>query len=214
VQTVQQNGICVEVIAPAPGLDDDTAAAATRLALRIAAELGVVGILAVELFQVAPGPDAPDGLVVNELAMRPHNSGHWTMDGSVTSQFEQHLRAVLDYPLGRTDPVAPFTVMGNVLGGTGTGGMGMDERVHHLAARFPDVKVHLYGKAFRPGRKLGHVNVIGSDLGELRRRARLAANWLGDGVWADGYDVHGDAGDGNGTAPRATGPVAATGVVR
>jgi 5-(carboxyamino)imidazole ribonucleotide synthase len=152
----------------------------------------------VELFQVAPGPSAPDGLMVNELAMRPHNSGHWTMDGSVTSQFEQHLRAVLDYPLGRTDQVAPFTVMGNVLGGTavadgedGGPAMGMDERVHHLAARFPDVKVHLYGKAFRPGRKLGHVNVIGSDLGELRRRSRLAAGWMGDGVWPDGYDIHG-----------------------
>jgi 5-(carboxyamino)imidazole ribonucleotide synthase len=216
VQTVQQNGICVEVIAPAPGLDDDTAAAATRLALRIAAELGVVGILAVELFQVAPGPDAPDGLVVNELAMRPHNSGHWTMDGSVTSQFEQHLRAVLDYPLGRTDPVAPFTVMGNVLGGAaaGSGVMGMDERVHHLAARFPDVKVHLYGKALRPGRKLGHVNVIGSDLGELRRRAGLAAGWLGDGVWADGYDVHGEDGGGNGATPRIASTVTATGAIR
>ena len=203
VQTVQESGICVEVIAPAPGLDDDTAAAASRLALRVAADLGVVGVLAVELFQVAPSPDAPDGLLVNELAMRPHNSGHWTMDGSVTSQFEQHLRAVLDYPLGRTDPVAPFTVMGNVLGGPLPGhgtpagaSMGMDERVHHLAARFPDVKVHLYGKAFRPGRKLGHVNVIGTDLGELRRRAQLAARWLGDGTWADGYDVHGDAGRG------------------
>jgi 5-(carboxyamino)imidazole ribonucleotide synthase len=220
VQTVQQDGICVEVIAPAPGLDDDTAAAATRLALRIAAELGVVGILAVELFQVAAGPQAPDGLVINELAMRPHNSGHWTMDGSVTSQFEQHLRAVLDYPLGRTDPVAPFTVMGNVLGGasgsgaTGAPTMGMDERVHHLAARFPDVKVHLYGKAFRPGRKLGHVNVIGSDLGELRRRARLAAGWLGDGVWPDGYDVHGEARAGNGAAPRAASTEATAGVVR
>jgi 5-(carboxyamino)imidazole ribonucleotide synthase len=198
VETVQQDGICVEVIAPAPGLDDDIAAAATRLALRVAGELGVVGVLAVELFQVAPGPSAPDGLIVNELAMRPHNSGHWTMDGSVTSQFEQHLRAVLDYPLGRTDQVAPFTVMGNVLGGSADAGgadgapsVGMDERVHHLAARFPDVKVHLYGKAFRPGRKLGHVNVIGSDLGELRRRARLAAGWLGDGVWPDGYDIHG-----------------------
>ena len=208
VETVQQQGICVEVIAPAPGLDDDTAAAATRLALRIAADLDVVGVLAVELFQTDPQPDAPDGLLVNELAMRPHNSGHWTMDGAVTSQFEQHLRAVLDYPLGRTDAIAPFTVMGNVLGGqpadaaAGTAGgepvtepapgpvMGMDERVHHLAARFPDVKVHLYGKAFRPGRKLGHVNVIGSDLGELRRKARLAARWLGDGVWPDGYDVH------------------------
>jgi 5-(carboxyamino)imidazole ribonucleotide synthase len=202
VQTVQENGICVEVIAPAPGLDDDTAAAASRLALRVAADLGVVGLLAVELFQVPPSPAAPDGLLVNELAMRPHNSGHWTMDGSVTSQFEQHLRAVLDYPLGRTDPVAPFTVMGNVLGGPLPGdgapsgaSMGMDERVHHLAARFPEVKVHLYGKAFRPGRKLGHVNVIGSDLGDLRRRAQLAARWLGDGVWADGYDVHGDEGE-------------------
>jgi 5-(carboxyamino)imidazole ribonucleotide synthase len=128
---------------------------------------------------------------------------------------------VLDYPLGRTDPVAPFTVMGNVLGGApgsdadGAPLMGMDERVHHLAARFPDVKVHLYGKAFRPGRKLGHVNVIGSDLGELRRRARLAAGWLGDGVWADGYDVHGEArGDGNGAAPRAANAVAATGGAR
>jgi 5-(carboxyamino)imidazole ribonucleotide synthase len=205
VETVQQQGICVEVIAPAAGLDDDTAAAATRLALRIAADLDVVGVLAVELFQVAPTPSAPDGLMVNELAMRPHNSGHWTMDGSVTSQFEQHLRAVLDYPLGRTDKIAPFTVMGNVLGGSsidpptddsaavdGRPAMGMDERVHHLAARFPEVKVHLYGKAFRPGRKLGHVNVIGSDLGQLRRKARLAAAWLGDGVWLDGYSIHGE----------------------
>jgi 5-(carboxyamino)imidazole ribonucleotide synthase len=216
VQTVQEDGICVEVVAPAPGLDDDTASAASRVALRIAADLGVIGVLAVELFEVEPSPSAPDGLIVNELAMRPHNSGHWTMDGSVTSQFEQHLRAVLDYPLGRTDPVAPFTVMGNVLGGAAAGdaAMGMDERVHHLAARFPDVKVHLYGKAFRPGRKLGHVNVIGSDLGELRRRAGLAAGWLGDGVWKDGYDVHGDprAGQPDGLAPRAT--AAAGGVVR
>ena len=211
VETVQQEGICIEVIAPAPGLDDDTAAAATRLALRIAADLGVVGVLAVELFQTDPQPCAPDGLLVNELAMRPHNSGHWTMDGAVTSQFEQHLRAVLDYPLGRTDAIAAFTVMGNVLGGPSRPGtesgddqpvMGMDERVHHLAARFPDVKVHLYGKAFRPGRKLGHVNVIGSDLGELRRKASLAARWLGDGVWPDGYHVHGDVhGDVDGDMP-------------
>lgn len=193
VETVQSEGICVEVVAPAPGLGDDRAAAAGRLALRIAGELGVVGVLAVELFEVDPGPGAPDGLLVNELAMRPHNSGHWTMDGSVTGQFEQHLRAVLDYPLGRTDPVAPFTVMGNVLGGPADGpgaGMGMDERVHHLSARFPQVKVHLYGKAFRPGRKLGHVNVLGSDLGELRRVARLSATWLSEGVWSDGWDAH------------------------
>ena len=195
VQTVQEDGICIEVIAPAPGLDDDTAMAATRLAINIAAELGVVGVLAVELFEVDRTSDAPEGILVNELAMRPHNSGHWTMDGSVTSQFEQHLRAVLDYPLGRTEPVAPFTVMGNVLGGedplTATPVIeSLDERVHHLAARFPDVKVHLYGKGFRPGRKLGHVNVVGSDLAELRRRARMAAAFLGDGRWPDGYDVH------------------------
>ena len=196
VQTLQRDGICVEVIAPAPGLAEDRAAAAGRLALRIAGELGVVGVLAVELFEVDPGPDAPDGILVNELAMRPHNSGHWTMDGSLTSQFEQHLRAVLDYPLGRTDPVAPFTVMGNVLGGPADGpgaAIRMDERVHHLAARFPQVKMHLYGKAYRPGRKLGHVNVLGSDLGELRRIAGLAATWLGEGVWIDGWDAHAGA---------------------
>jgi 5-(carboxyamino)imidazole ribonucleotide synthase len=194
VQTVQRDGICVEVIAPAPGLADATAAAATTMALRIAATLGVVGVLAVELFEVEPGPDAPDGLVINELAMRPHNSAHWTIEGSLTSQFEQHLRAVLDYPLGATDPVAPVAVMANVLGGSGsgTGSPGMDERVHHLGARFPEVKVHLYGKGFRPGRKLGHVTVLGDDLPALRRRATLAAAFLGDGVWADGYPLHPD----------------------
>ena len=193
VETVQQDGICVEVIAPAAGLDPDIAAAAARMALQIAGDLGVVGVLAVELFEVPVSPAAPDGLLINELAMRPHNSGHWSMDGSVTSQFEQHLRAVLDYPLGRTDALAPYTVMGNVLGGPDDGpgsDIGMDERVHHLGARFPQVKVHLYGKAFRPGRKLGHVNIVGSDLPELRRIAQLAATWLGTGLWGDGYEIH------------------------
>jgi 5-(carboxyamino)imidazole ribonucleotide synthase len=195
VQTVQRDGICVEVLAPAPGLHRVQAAAAESLALRIAGELGVVGVLAVELFEVPASDAAPDGLMVNELAMRPHNSAHWTIDGSVTSQFEQHLRAVLDYPLGRTDALAPLTVMANVLGGDDPAGeeVGMDERVHHLAARFPEIKVHLYGKGFRPGRKLGHVTVLGEDLTALRRRARLAADWLGSGVWADGYRVHVDA---------------------
>jgi 5-(carboxyamino)imidazole ribonucleotide synthase len=194
VQTVQRDGICVEVIAPAPDLPAGRAAAATALAFRVAATLGVVGVLAVELFEVDPTADAPDGLVVNELAMRPHNSAHWTIEGSLTSQFEQHLRAVLDYPLGATAPVAPCAVMGNVLGGSDPAGsgVGIDERVHHLAARFPDVKVHLYGKGFRPGRKLGHVTVIGDDLPALRRRARLAAAFLGGGAWADGYPLHPD----------------------
>ena len=111
VETVQRNGICVEVIAPAPGLDPELGGAAEALGLRLAEELGVVGVLAVELFETIDG-----GLLVNELAMRPHNSGHWTMDGARTSQFEQHLRAVLDYPLGATGPIAPLTVMANVLG--------------------------------------------------------------------------------------------------
>jgi 5-(carboxyamino)imidazole ribonucleotide synthase len=193
VETVQRGGICVEVIAPAQGLDPARAAAASRLALQIASELGVVGVLAVELFEVPVSDRAPDGFTVNELAMRPHNSGHWSQDGSVTSQFEQHLRAVLDYPLGATTLTAPVTVMANVLGGAADGpgaAIGMDERVHHLAARFPDAKVHLYGKSFRPGRKLGHVNVCGDDAVALQHRARLAAEWLGSGIWADGYRVH------------------------
>lgn len=111
VETVQEDGICVTVIAPAPDLSDEAAVAAQRLALNLADELGVVGVLAVELFETVDGE-----LLVNELAMRPHNSGHWTMDGAATSQFEQHLRAVLDYPLGATTPVAAVTVMANVLG--------------------------------------------------------------------------------------------------
>ena len=193
VETVQQDGICVEVIAPAPDLDPDLSAQASEMALRIAGELDVVGVLAVELFETVDGT-----LLINELAMRPHNSGHWSMDGSVTSQFEQHLRAVLDYPLGRTDAIASFTVMGNVIGGPAEGAgssIGMDERVHHLAARFPQVKIHLYGKGFRPGRKLGHVNVIGADLPELRRIAQLSAAWLSNGTWDDGYEIHtGEAG--------------------
>ncbi len=180
VQTVQQGGICVEVLAPAPGLDPEKGAAAVELALRIAAELGVVGVLAVELFETA------SGLLVNELAMRPHNSGHWTIDGSLTSQFEQHLRAVLDYPLGATGTVAPVAVMANVLGADIAPAMPMDERVHHLFARFPDVKVHLYGKPERPGRKIGHITALGDELAGPRRRAALAAKWLASARWDDG----------------------------
>jgi 5-(carboxyamino)imidazole ribonucleotide synthase len=190
VQSVQDNGICVEVIAPAPGLPAARAEAAQRLALHLAAELDVVGLLAVELFEVArPGPDGT-GLLVNELAMRPHNSGHWTIEGSRTSQFEQHLRAVLDYPLGDTSATAPVTVMANVLGGDPVPAMGLDERLHHLFARFPDAKAHLYGKGERPGRKIGHVTVLGADLADTRRRASLAAEWMSRAVWRDGWEVH------------------------
>ena len=184
VQTVQQDGICVEVLAPAPELDPRLAAAAHELALTVAGKLGVVGVFAVELFETA------DGLLVNELAMRPHNSGHWTIEGAVTSQFEQHLRAVLDYPLGSTEPRAPVTVMANVLGGDPLPAMGVDERLHHLFARFPRARPHLYGKAERPGRKVGHVTVLGDDLAETRRIATLAAHWLSTAQWADGFDIH------------------------
>lgn len=184
VETVQSDGICVEVLAPAPGLDG---AAAQELALKVADALGVVGVLAVELFETA------SGVVVNELAMRPHNSGHWSIEGARTSQFEQHLRAVLDYPLGRTDLMAPAVVMANVLGASDTPAMGPDERVHHLFARFPDAHLHLYGKEERPGRKVGHVTFLGDDMASVRERARLAADWLSTGVWSDGYDIHGSS---------------------
>ena len=185
VETVQQDGICVEVIAPAPDLSAELADEAQSLALRVAQELGVTGVLAVELFETTDGR-----LLVNELAMRPHNSAHWTIEGSVTSQFEQHLRAVLDYPLGATAMTAPVAVMANVLGGPDdVVPKALDERVHHLMAHWPDVKIHLYGKGFRPGRKVGHVTALGSDLARVRERARAAADYLANG-------------DGNGEAAR------------
>jgi 5-(carboxyamino)imidazole ribonucleotide synthase len=177
VETVQRDGICVEVIAPAPDLDDEVADTAQQLALRLAVELGVVGVLAVELFE-----DVDGRLLVNELAMRPHNSGHWTIEGSRTSQFEQHLRAVLDYPLGSTQPTAPVVVMANLLAaGADITPKGIDERMHHFMARWPDVKIHLYGKAFRPGRKVGHVTALGTDLAYVRSRAHEAADYLMNG---------------------------------
>jgi 5-(carboxyamino)imidazole ribonucleotide synthase len=163
-------------------------AAAQELGLRLADELGVVGVLAVELFETLDG-----GLLVNELAMRPHNSGHWTMDGSVTSQFEQHLRAVLDYPLGDTAARASVTVMANVLGAPNTPSMSVDERIHHLFGRLPEAKVHMYGKGERPGRKLGHVNIVGvpgQDPADIRERATRAAHWLSHAEWTDGWEGH------------------------
>ncbi|WP_226360597.1 5-(carboxyamino)imidazole ribonucleotide synthase [Pseudonocardia sp. ICBG1142] len=185
VETLQVDGQCARVTSPAPGLDPDHAARIQELALRIAAELGVVGLMTVELFETAPGE-----VVVNELAMRPHNSGHWTIEGSVTSQFEQHLRAVLDYPLGSTAPVAPVAVMANVLGAAQEPAMDMDERLHHCFARFPEAKVHLYAKDGRPARKIGHVTILGRDESDVRTRAELAAGWLATATWADGWSAH------------------------
>jgi 5-(carboxyamino)imidazole ribonucleotide synthase len=170
VRTVQTNGICTEVVAPAPGLTHDEAVAAQRAALTVAGALGVVGMLAVEMFETRDGR-----VLVNELAMRPHNSGHWSIDGALTSQFENHLRAVLDLPLGDPSAIAPHAVMVNVLGGD----KGELYRAYlHCMARDPGLKVHLYGKAVRPGRKIGHVTVVGDDLDDLLARAHHAADYL------------------------------------
>jgi 5-(carboxyamino)imidazole ribonucleotide synthase len=179
VQTVQVDGICREVIAPAPGLDSELGESAQAVGLRIAAALDVTGLLAVELFETQAG-----GLLVNELAMRPHNSGHWTIEGARTSQFEQHLRAVLDLPLGSCVPASPggCTVMVNLLGGKDPD---IYDRYIHVMAADPAVKVHFYGKEARLGRKIGHVTIVGSaddDVAAVRDRARRAASYLRWGV--------------------------------
>jgi 5-(carboxyamino)imidazole ribonucleotide synthase len=178
VHTVQVDGVCDEVIAPALDIPVEVAAAAEDAALRIANELGVTGVLAVELFET-PGTGA--GFLINELAMRPHNTGHWTQDGSVTSQFEQHLRAVLNLPLGATDALAPVVVMKNFLGGDN---QDLFSAFPLALASEPAAKVHCYGKSVRPGRKIGHVNLAGTstaDVGSVRRRAALVAGIIRDG---------------------------------
>lgn len=177
VESIQVDGVCDEVLAPAPGLPDEIAEAAAEAARTLATELGVTGVMAAELFEV-PGR----GFLVNELAMRPHNSGHWTMDGSVTGQFEQHLRAVLDLPLGDTGFIGGATVMKNILGGSA------DDLFADLTSAMsavPAAKVHLYGKGVRAGRKVGHINVTGRDAGEIpemRNRAATAAAIIRDGA--------------------------------
>ena len=169
-ESEQKDGVCFRVSAPAPGLSLEASTRARDLAANIANDLGVVGMLAVELFEY------PDGrIAVNELAMRPHNTGHWSMDGCVTSQFEQHLRAVADLPLGDTTPTSPWTVMVNTLGDTRENlAEGAREAFAHDAA----IKVHLYGKSVRQGRKLGHVTALGTDLEQTERRARAAAHTI------------------------------------
>ncbi|MBP2067854.1 5-(carboxyamino)imidazole ribonucleotide synthase [Streptomyces iranensis] len=170
VESIQVNGVCDTVIAPAPGLSEELSGQAQEMALKIAAELGVVGHLAVELFETRDGR-----LLVNELAMRPHNSGHWTQDGAVTSQFANHIRAVLDLPLGDPRPRARWTVMTNVLGGDYPDMYGA---YLHCMARDPALKIHMYGKDVKPGRKVGHVNTYGDDLADVRERGRHAADYL------------------------------------
>jgi 5-(carboxyamino)imidazole ribonucleotide synthase len=173
VRTVQTGGICSEVVAPAPGLDPERAVDAQRIALEIAGALDVTGMLAVEMF------DTGNEILVNELAMRPHNSGHWTIEGAVTSQFENHLRAVLDLPLGSPNVREPGAVMVNILGGD-VGDLYSAYR--HVFARDPGLKVHLYGKDVRPGRKVGHVTAVGSDPQTLLLRARHAADYFSGAI--------------------------------
>ena len=172
VASTQRDGICHEVIAPAPDLAPDLADAAQRIAMTVAGELEVTGVLAVELFETEDGR-----VLVNELAMRPHNTGHWTQDGAVTSQFENHLRAVLDLPLGAPQARETWTVMVNILGGSAQVGRLYDGYPHALA-RDSRLRVHLYGKGLRPGRKVGHVNAYGEDLEDCLTRARHAAAWF------------------------------------
>ncbi len=168
-RTTQINGICAEVVVPCPGLSAERAVQAQEIALRIARDLDVTGMLTVELF------DTGEEIYVNELAMRPHNSGHWSIDGAVTSQFENHLRAVLDLPLGDPRAVAPWAVMVNILGGDAGD---LYSAYRHVLARDPGLKVHLYGKEVRAGRKLGHVTVIGDNYEQLLARGRHAADYF------------------------------------
>ncbi len=171
VQTVQANGVCSEVLSPAPGADQATLDKAAEIARGVAEGLGVTGVLAVELFETPNGR-----LLINELAMRPHNSGHFSIEGSTTSQFEQHLRAVLDLPLGSTSPAAPHSVMVNLLGVDDS--HDFVSSYEQVLAQHPSAKVHTYGKAPRAGRKMGHVTVVGQDSADVLAEARATAKAL------------------------------------
>ena len=157
VETRQKNGVCSEVLSPAPDISDELSTEAVKVAQLISESLGVTGNLAVEMFETAEGE-----LLVNELAMRPHNSGHFTIEGSATSQFEQHLRAVLNLPLGKTDPLKPVAVMVNLLGVSDS--KNFMDNYSHVMSKFPQIKIHSYAKAPRLGRKLGHITVVGDNL--------------------------------------------------
>ncbi|MEY2945581.1 MAG: hypothetical protein RL243_327 [Actinomycetota bacterium] len=170
VQTTQQNGVCAEVLAPAPDASEETLERAAEIARGVADGLGVTGVLAVEMFETVDGR-----LLINELAMRPHNSGHFSIEGSVTSQFEQHLRAVLDLPLGSTQPTDAHAVMVNLLGVDDSN----DFLPHYEEAMtaHPEAKIHTYGKGARAGRKMGHVTVVSGNaewaLAEARATAKI-----------------------------------------
>lgn len=156
VQTIQENGVCFIVLAPAPDASDAVLSRTREIAKQVAEGLGVTGVLAVEMFEARDGR-----IVINELAMRPHNSGHFSIEGSVTSQFEQHLRAVLDLPLGSVAARAEHSVMVNLLGVDSENDF-VQAYPKALSAH-PQAKVHTYGKGARAGRKMGHVTVVSND---------------------------------------------------
>jgi 5-(carboxyamino)imidazole ribonucleotide synthase len=169
VETIQEDGICILTITPAQKISSEVAERAQQMALEIAQAVGVVGVMAVEMF--VKGND----LYINELAMRPHNSGHWSIEGATTSQFEQHLRAILDLPLGSPVMSHDFAVMGNVLGGAKTD---MYRPYLHLMARNPSLHFHQYKKDVRPGRKIGHVTACGDDLLHLVHEVEHAREYM------------------------------------
>ena len=168
VETRQVDGVCAVVIAPAPNSSSEMLERCEQIARAIAEDLGVTGVLAVEMFEARDGR-----ILINELAMRPHNSGHFSIEGSATSQFEQHLRAVAGLPLGPTNLLAGHAVMVNLLG---TGETNTFVEHFALAAeRHPAVHLHAYGKAARKGRKMGHVTVVDDDLDFALAEANAAA---------------------------------------
>jgi 5-(carboxyamino)imidazole ribonucleotide synthase len=168
VETIQENGVCSVVVAPAPEAASATLQTTAAIAKQIAEALGVTGVLAVEMFEARDGR-----IVINELAMRPHNSGHFSIEGSVTSQFEQHIRAVLDLPLGSTAPRAAHAVMVNLLGVDDQNNF--VQALDKALAAHPDAKVHTYGKGARAGRKMGHVTVVADSADHALAEARGAA---------------------------------------
>ena len=174
--TVQRDGICTQTITPIPDFSDTLAYQAVQIALKIAQGIDLVGVMAVEIFVCG------DHLIINELALRPHNSGHWSIEGAVTSQFEQHLRAILDLPLGDTTLVAPFAVMGNIIGIDTDKSSDLYRPYLHLMARIPDLKIHQYMKELRLGRKVGHVTLLGSDLLHLRSEVSHAVDYLSGAI--------------------------------
>ena len=168
VETQQVDGVCSVVIAPAPNASAAVLAQTGEIAKSVAEGLGVTGVLAVEMFEARDGR-----IVINELAMRPHNSGHFSIEGSVTSQFEQHLRAVAGLPLGSTQMRAEHAVMVNLLGVDDSNTF--VEHFDKAMAKHAAAKIHTYGKSARKGRKMGHITVVGDDLAVALAEAKGAA---------------------------------------